>query len=157
MLWLLLACPAPFDDSGVADPEVVDPAFTTVSLGCEAAAARWTGVFETDAWTGGGALWLSVDGVYIEQHDFGSYEAATDGTADRLKLTLAIVSDFQDAHGGSSTWFNCGTPGLQGYLAVRSRDGGRLTDCRVFGEAPESWSTWGVGACTTGFTVEALP
>lgn len=156
LLWLL-ACPAPFQDSAVLDPAAVNPTITSAAVSCEAAAARWALVVETDAWTGGGSLWLSDDGTYVEQHDFGSYEAAIDGSADRLKLTLAVAESFQEVRAGSSTWFNCGHPALQGLLVVRSRDGAAVTDCRSFGDAPSSWSAWAIGDCADTVEVSALP
>ncbi len=158
-MWLavLVACPAPLVDTSASDPQARDALFTTVRVSCDGDAGKWALDMKADGWTGGGALFLSADGVYVEEHGFGSYEAAVDGSSDHLKLSLGVAAEFQDVHEGSSTWFNCGTPSLQGLLVLRNRDASALTDCRVFGAAPLLWSEWGIGDCAELVTVEPLP
>ncbi|MSQ01911.1 MAG: hypothetical protein EXR71_08465 [Myxococcales bacterium] len=156
-MWLLLACPEPLSDTAPVEPVARDPQFTSVRVSCDGDAAKWVLDMKADAWTGGGALLLSTDGRYVEEHGFGSYEAAVDGSADHLKLSLAVAGEFQDVHEGSSTWFNCGTPSLQGLLVLRNRDATAPTDCRVFGERPAWWSEWGIGDCAEPVTVEPIP
>ena len=96
----------------------------------------------TDAWTGGGRLWWSADGDYRERHTVPSVSAARDGTDDRLVLELGIVPDWRDASPGSSTWFNCATPGLAAVLQVLARDGRTVADCIALGDEPTRWTDW---------------
>jgi hypothetical protein len=152
-LLLLLACPAVAPDSGVAAIDDDDPRLSEVLVICDASVPAWRVDLHADAWTAGGALWLGVDGAYIEKHPIPSTEAALDGEDDHLELTLGIVSDFRDAALGSKTAFNCGTPGLQGLLGVYSRDGERMTDCRVFGDDPARWEDWEIASCADAVTV----
>lgn len=147
VFFLLLGCPAPLADSGVASPASVLPAFTEVSVVCDASVPAWAFDLHTDAWTGGGELWMSVDGVYVEAHPFTSAEAALDGSFDHLRFTLAITSDFRDVAAGSRTSFNCGTPALQGLLVVYARDGDTVADCRVYGGDASVWPRWGFPSC----------
>ena len=107
----------------------------------------------TERWTGGGTMWMSIDGTYVEAHEVLSVEAEGDGSADRLELKLSFVADFQDASPGSSTAFNCGTPGLQGLVVIYGRDGESVADCRVFGDSPTAWETWAIGACSDAVDV----
>ena len=155
VVFVLAGCPVPHEDTGGNDVPVVEPSLVGAKVECAAEAATWSVVLEADAWTGGGSLWMSTDGVYVEQHDFGSYEAAVDGTGDELRLSLAVADERSAVHAGSSTWFNCGVAELQGLLVIRSRDGSTVSDCRAFGGAPERWEAWGVGACTESIEVQA--
>jgi hypothetical protein len=157
-LFLLLACPSPARDSGVFDPEDRLAQLTEVAVACDASVPAWKLELHADGWTGGGQLWMSVDGAYMEAHPFVSKAAAIDGSSDRLDVTLTVVSDFRDVSPGSRTSFNCGTPDLQGLLVIYGRDGESLADCRAFGTAPAHWTDWGIGACEDTVTVlPALP
>ncbi len=127
--------PAPAVEPGA--PHLVDHALT-----CDPAGATWSVVLVTDAWTGGGRLWWSADGDYRERHTVPSVSAARDGTDDRLVLELGIVPDWRDASPGSSTWFNCETPGLAPVLQVFARDGRTVADCIALGDEPARWTEW---------------
>ena len=152
---LLLACSLAHDDSGEIEVPDDPPVIATASVECDPDDAKWRVDLTTEHWTGGGRLWFSTDGDYVEDHRIDSVEAEGDGSADRLELDLSIVADWTDASGGSSTVFNCGVPELTGFLAVYDRDGTTVADCRVLGDAPERWADWKVGTCTDTVTVKA--
>ncbi len=147
MLLLLLGCPAPEADTGVPSPGSTPPRFTEVEVVCDGNDATWRISMFTDAWTGGGELWLSADGDYVEAHPFVSREAALDGSSDHLELNLGVVSDFRDVAAGSRTAFNCGTPELAGLLVVYATDAETVADCRVFGSELDRWDAWGFPTC----------
>jgi hypothetical protein len=146
MLWLLACALPPVVDSASA-PSDDPPAIATVSVKCDADDAKWSFNITTERWTGGGALYLSVDGDYVEKHAIPSVEAEGDGSADRLELKLALADDFRDVAPNSTTAFNCGTPGLHGLMVVYARDGETRADCRSFGEAATDWDAWGYNSC----------
>lgn len=156
MLLLLLACPGLQSDTGVLDPEARDPLFTELSIVCDGAAGTWTITADADAWTGGGTLTLSADGDYVEAHPVNSTDAALDGTSDHLAGSLSVAADFRDVNEGSSTWFNCGTPQLQGLFVLYSRDAVQQTDCRRFGDDAGAWLGWGLGECGVEMEVESV-
>lgn len=156
MLLLLLACPGIEPDSGVVDPPAQEPVFTELSLVCDGTAGSWTITADTDAWSGGAKFTMSTDGRYVEAHPVNSSDAALDGTSDHLSGSLSVVSDFRDVNEGSSTWFNCGTPALQGLIVLYSRDAVQETDCRRFGADPEAWAGWGLGECAGTIEVESV-
>lgn len=155
MLLLLLGCPVPEADSGVFEPGEALPTLSEVEVVCDASGPAWLLDLHTNAWTGGGKLWLSTDGAYVEAHPILSKEAAIDGSADHLELKLTIVSDFRDVAAGSRTAFNCGTPELAGLLIVYGTDAETVGDCRAFGELPERWADWGFSACPDEVSVRA--
>lgn len=156
VLLVLLGCVTSAPDTGVGDVPSTPPTITDITLGCAGESGKWTIDVVTDAWSGGGSLYLSRDGAYVEEHPIYSVESAVDGTMDHLKATLALAADVQDVHEGSSTAFNCGTPDLEGLFVLRDRAGSQITDCRDFGPDPSSWTTWGIGECTETVAVEPL-
>lgn len=155
MLTALLGCFSGAPDTGVYDPAATPPSITEITVSCTGESGKWALDVVTDAWTGGGTLWLSADGEYVEKHQVISAESALDGTSDHLELSLSLAADFQDVHEGSSTAFNCGTPGLQGLFVVYDRAGTTATDCRDFGDDPSRWTAWEIGECTQTISVEA--
>ncbi|MBM4365780.1 MAG: hypothetical protein FJ102_06160 [Deltaproteobacteria bacterium] len=154
-MFLFLACSLAHDDTATYVEEAEAPEISSAKVSCDVDDAEWQVDVATENWTGGGRLWLSTDGEYIEDHGIDSVEAEGDGSADRLELDLDIVADWTEASGGSSTVFNCGTPGLAGFLAIFARDGDTVADCRAFGEEPGRWNQWGVGECATTVEISA--
>ncbi len=138
----LAACaPGPrLDPLPTVDPSA--PRLVDHALTCDPEGATWSVVLRTDAWTGGGRLWWSADGSYRERHTVPSVSAARDGSDDRLVLELGIVPDWREASPGSSTWFNCATPGLAAVLQVLARDGRTVADCVPIGDDRERWAAW---------------
>lgn len=155
ILLALSACPSPAPDTGVLDPEATDASITSLTVMCEGGSGVWTIDANTDAWSGGGQLTLSANGTYVEAHPIPSVDAALDGSSDHLHTELAVVADFRDVSVGGSTWFNCGTPGLQGLFIVYSRDGERVTDCRRFGVDAALWAEWNLDSCPSEIEVES--
>lgn len=147
VLFGMSACWSNTGESGLTDPSAAPPVIATAAITCASESGKWGLDLTTTNWTGGGNLWMSADGVYVEEHEIRSVEAAGDGTADRLELNLSFLADFQDVSPGSSTAFNCGTPSLQGLVFVYERGGKTTADCRVFGDAPANWATWSFGEC----------
>jgi hypothetical protein len=152
MLWLLGCAPAT-GDVGV-DPSEDPPEIDSASVKCDADDARWVFGVNTRRWTGGGTLWMSTDGSYVEGHEILSVEAESDGSTDRLELKLSLAADFRDVEPGTSTAFNCGTPRLHGLIVVYARDGETMADCRAFGEAAADWPTWGYAPCDQTVPIE---
>jgi len=142
-MFLLLACASPAALSAQDNLVLHAPQFTDVSVSCDADAAKWHFTADTDAWTGNGQVILSADGNYVEAHGLRSKAADAQGAWDQLSLDLSIMADWRNASPGSSTAFNCLTPGLSGILRVFEVDGSTEADCRAFGET--SWSRWNTG------------
>jgi hypothetical protein len=92
------------------------------------------------SWTGGGELWWSIDGAYVEDHVVRSREAAPDGSRDELRAVLAVESDWRDVTFGTSTAFACtDTPALRFVVyAANSDTAAVVTDC-VFDGDPSVW------------------
>lgn len=115
------------------DPvELVPPAILSLEWTCDVDEDAWRLVVETDAWTGGGNLWLSPDAEYVESHPVRSVRAAADGTSDRLRLDLAVASDWRDVAPGSSTAVGCGEDAAW-VLVVNDTDSA-VSDCRYGGD-----------------------
>ena len=158
-MWTLVAaaslpgCAQPEVDSGFPEPADTSPRITEATVSCDGDAGKWAFDVHTDAWTGGGTLWMSTDGVYVEKSSLGSVAAAEDGSADELKLSLTVVSDFGEVSAGSSTVFNCGTSGVEGLFVVKTRTGDAWSDCRVFGDDAGVWTDWSIATCTTAVDV----
>lgn len=153
---VLVAC-APSPVAADLPPDVAprDAAITEVDVRCDPEAARWTFETRTDGWTGGGRVWLSRDGDYVERHPLASVSAARDGSDDFLRLNLEIAAEWSEASAGSRTAFACRADDLAGILHVLSRDGARVTDCVAFGTAPERWARWNAeNACATVWVPE---
>ena len=141
--WLgWLACaPAPAGADLVLTVPSRAPAIRALDVACDPDAARWSVSVATDAWTGGGRLWLSADGAYRERHPVASLAAARDGSVDELRLNLDIAAEWTEASAGARTAFACGTPRLAAVVQVLARDGS-LADCAAFGDDPARWSRW---------------
>ncbi len=157
-MWLVAmswGCSLAHDDTATVVEDAEPPVMTNTTVACDVDDAEWQVDVVTENWTGGGRLWLSTDGDYIEDHGLDSVEAEGDGSADRLELDLDIVADWTEASGGSSTVFNCGTARLAGFLVVFARDGDTVADCRGFGEEPSRWAEWGVGECASTVEISA--
>lgn len=134
-LALVLAC-VPKGARAVADTAVADgePRITGLSHECSAEEGLWTFQAATDAWSGGMRLWWARSVTEWERHTGYSVGASADGRADLLEIELLVVADWRDAREGSSTRFACAEEeALDFRVAVYSRDGSVITDCRSFG------------------------
>ena len=134
------------------------PIITDLSSDCENEDALWTFVVQTDAWTGGGKLWMGDDESTVEAHKIYSAKAASDGSSDKLKLELEIVADWRDATNGSSTGWQCDESEELSYLlVVYESTGNEVTDCRYWGSQTDLWeaeSLENVPTCDTLFEEE---
>ena len=135
------------------------PIITNLSWDCENEDALWTFVVYTDAWTGGGKLWMGDDESTVETHKIYSAKAASDGTSDKLKLELEVVADWRDATNGSSTGWQCDeAEDLSYLLVVYDGTGSEVTDCRYWGTETDLWeaeSLENVPTCETLFEEES--
>lgn len=119
-------------DDAPADPVVGAPRITDVALTCDLEAGRWRVDVDTDAWAGGATLLWALDDTYVERHTaFRSIEAAADGTADRLRLDVGIVTDFRAAGDGSTLFLCTAEPAALVWVADVD---GTVTDCVGVGE-----------------------
>lgn len=117
-----------------------NPGVVALSLTCDADAARWRLRAETDAWTGGGALFVA-DGERVERHTVSSSEAAGDGAWDCLDLNLSQAADPDDAaSGGATRWLCRDEPDLRFLFVVSDTDGTEFTDCLAWGANPAAWA-----------------
>lgn len=122
-------------DDGAFAVDLPPPSITDITMKCDLEAGRWRVEVATDAWAGGGALLWTVDGLYFEKHDrFGSIAAAGDGTSDKLRNDIAIVTDFRPAGNGISL-FTCNAA-PSAFVWVNDLKGAR-SDCRNLGAHPE--------------------
>lgn len=152
----LLACvngPPSASDVAVSD---APPNIVSAKVTCDPAAPKWKVAVATDAWTGNGQVWMTVDGHYVEKHPMYSDAAAQDGTSDHLALSLSMQPDIHRVSEGSSTYFNCDEPGLHGILLVLQRNGKTVADCRSFTGEATDWVAWDVGvACEETLEVDS--
>lgn len=142
--WTVLACAVALSgclarghatDDGAYVPDLPPPQITDITVKCDLDSGRWRVEIGTDAWAGGGAILWTVDGVYFEKHDrFGSIAAAADGSADRLRNDISIVTDFRPAGNGLSLFTCNASPSA--YVWVNDLHGER-SDCRHIGDHPE--------------------
>ncbi|MDI7269006.1 MAG: hypothetical protein QME96_13540 [Myxococcota bacterium] len=117
------------------------PAIEALSWACDPGAARWTFEARTDAWTGGGKLWVARTVDDIEKHRVYSDSAAGDGSWDCLVLDLDVVADWRDAEGGTSIRWHCSDAlELSFTLQVDDPRGATTTDCRTWGADPALWA-----------------
>ena len=122
-------------DDGAFVPDLPPPHITGITLKCDLDVGRWRVEVSTDAWSGGAAVLWTVDGVYFEKHDrFGSIEAAADGSADKLRNDISIVTDFRPAGNGNSLFTCNASPSA--YIWVNDLKG-QPSDCRNVGAHPE--------------------
>ncbi len=150
---LLLACAAstPTADTGPATPVSGDPTLQAATWGCSEDEDRWSLTAEANRWTGNGGLALTLDGLYVEEHEVRSVEAARDGTWDRLALDLEIVADPREVAPGERTAFLCDPPtrdGLAARLWIHPPSSSAIADCWTWGP-PVDWAAAGyTSACT---------
>jgi hypothetical protein len=112
---------------------------------CDVEEEQWVLEAETDAWTGGAELLLSVDGAYIEAHDADTYEAAADGSYELLDATISIVADWRKASNGATAFPCAAAPNA--LLVVYDLDGD-VSDCWTDGADADWWATIeGAPAC----------
>jgi hypothetical protein len=116
-------------------PRTGQPAIQGVILDCDLEAGRWRLDVETDAWSGGGGLAWTEDGVYLETHNnLRSIRAAPLGARDSLRADINIIDDFRPGGTGGNTVFSCrATP--TAYVFVLDLDG-EQSDCVVVGPDP---------------------
>jgi hypothetical protein len=151
VIWWLVACvsrePAPHA-KGIVDVPTVSsagpPSITSAEVSCDVDSETWTFHVDTDAWTGGGWVWLS-DGEYVEKTRMPSVAAARDGSSDELEVKLALKVDFRSSGG---TVFPCASDPY-GLLFVDDVDDA-IVDCRWFGPDNSVWSGLGEGGCAVG-------
>lgn len=136
LLTWLSGCGASPADTDVV-PALTSPRITAFDWACDVDEDAWTLAVEASSWSGGGALWLTSDGSYVEQHAIRVTRDEPDGSGETLALELGIVSDWRDQASGSSTAFLCtNAPALRFQLDERS---GEPADCRFDGE-PGVWA-----------------
>ncbi len=117
--------------------ETGPPALVELAWSCDADDEEWLLTATADAWSGGGALYLTVDGDYIEAHGVRSAEAAADGTSDELELELGIEADWREVSPGSSTAFTCGDAPSALFLLYDLE--GDASDCLIIEEPAVAW------------------
>ena len=103
-LWMLFGCITPIQETGSTSWEVISPIITETEWTCED--DNWSIVVSTEGWTGNGLIWLGDSNRY-ERHPIYSVEAASDGSADRLRINLTATADWRDTQSGSLTGFYC--------------------------------------------------
>lgn len=132
LLLLLAACLPPGGTGPLPDALVpASPALVDLTVACDVEAGAWTVEVGTDAWAGGAVLLWTENGTYVERHDtFRSTRAAQDGSSDRLRNDVAIVTDFRPAENGR-TAFACTV--LPSALLWVLDLGGAPSDCRQVG------------------------
>ena len=132
LFWgMSLGCRGPEDDTDGA-PVLTDPEITTLTWACDVDAGQWSLGVEASSWSGGGALWLTSDGVYVERHPVRVLRDEADGSGETLGLDLAVVSDWRDQASGSSTAFLfANAPAFRFVLDDRA---GEPADCRADGD-----------------------
>ncbi|MEC8382383.1 MAG: hypothetical protein VXZ96_18775 [Myxococcota bacterium] len=145
MIVMLFACLEPKSIQTDVIP-YGDPDIEEITYECDPSTARWTFEATTDAWTANGNIWLYIDPV-LEKHPIYSINAAADGSADTLGLTLSVVADWRDASTGSSTQFQCADfddLGLR--LYVYHPETAEAADCETTG-AEVDWDSSSAPSC----------
>jgi len=133
----LLACtPDPVDDSGSSPFDLQPPQLSCVTLVCDVDASTWRLDAVATSWTGGGLLYWTPDGVYVESHPVRSRSAAPDGSSDELRLELDIVGDWREASSGNSTALRC-TDDPSALFLLSATDG-QVAQCSILGD-PAVW------------------
>lgn len=128
-------CLFPLGEEQVIPDTNEPPEIVEIETLCDPDIGRWRFEVTTDAWSGGGDLFLTEDGEYIEEHKtLRSVRAEGDGSGDLLRAELVIIDDFRQG-GGGSTVFGCGAS-LYGWVLVVDLFG-ELSDCLPAGEWPE--------------------
>ncbi len=132
------------------------PAFADLAWSCSAEDDTWDFTAESTAWTAGADLVLTLDGLYVEEHQLQSKESAPDGSWDRLARELDVVADPRDQNRNSTTALLCDST-TQASLALRvallTPETGEEADCRVAG-AELDFEALGYDACLTRWETE---
>lgn len=141
MIWLLLALVAcgptlPSGSGPTSDLRV--PHIVDARLECDPETATWLLEVHTDAWSGGGSSAWTTDARYVEVHPVPSVAAASDASADLLRLVLPVVVDWREARPGGGTDFDCASE--PDVLLVLNDVRGEPVDCRQWGPDPEIWN-----------------
>ena len=130
--WALIGCgPLSAIQNDAEQVTWGDPAIVAGTLECSLTEEEWVLSVETNSWAGGGNLLMTVDGEYVESHAVFSVGAASDGTYDKLSLSLAIKADWRDAIEGSSTAFLCAED-VAALFKLESMEGD-IVECAYFG------------------------
>ena len=110
--------------------EYSTPTISSLTVSCEDQV--WTIETETDGWTGNGLLWLA-NGDRYERHSMYSINANHDGSYDRLRSQLTVVSDWRDQQSSRSTGFECGDLTALGiFIAIRHPESFAVSDCAEY-------------------------
>lgn len=125
------------------------PSLSSVEWACDADGAQWELLAETTSWSGGGALWLTADARYVEQHPVRSIAAAADGSTDTLRVRLSVEPDWRLVQAGESTAFTCGEP-ADGLFVVYDPSG-EVADCAWLGPDQAWQGVDGLPACESPF------
>jgi hypothetical protein len=99
---------------------------------------------------------MTVDGLYVEEHQVQSQESAADGSWDRLARELDVVADPRDQVRNSSTALLCDTAtqaGLALRVALLAAETGDEADCRTAGPSVD-FEALGYDACETRWETE---
>lgn len=138
--FLLLGClPGPMPPDVPGPLELRPASITSLERDCDLELERWRFDVLADGWSGGGRLWMTVAGDYVEQHVVNSRRAAADGSSDELRLELPIVGDWREAVPDSSTAMHC-SDDPNGLFALYDLDAETVLACRSWGPDPGIWT-----------------
>lgn len=133
LLLLAIACIGHPPDTEDVTPALTTPTIAAFAWTCDASANSRALDVTATSWTGGGSLFLTVDGGYVEDHPVRVVRSEPDGSAETLHLDLSIVGDWRDAASGASTAFLCADhPSL---VFVLHDLAGDTSDCRTDGDS----------------------
>jgi hypothetical protein len=140
----LAACGPPSVEPPTRDPSPFNPGegqIEGLSLSCATDAGRWTLRVRTDAWAATGLLLWGTDPAAVEAHSFGSVQAAANGSADCLSLSLGVEADRAEAVAGVSTRFSCeALEELALSVFVSDTEATVWTDCRAKGDMASAFA-----------------
>lgn len=128
----LLACGGDLPPDDRVLPELTTPALDEVALACDVGESKWRLDATATSWTGGGHLYWTVDGEYVEKHYVRSISAAGDGSSDTLLLELSVAADWREVSSGSSTAFTCGQDPAWRLVIYDTEEA--VADCRAEGD-----------------------
>jgi hypothetical protein len=117
------------------DPILTTPSLEAFDIACDVDLGAWTGTATATSWTGGGALWWTVDGDYVEAHSVRSQVAEADGSGDQLGISLTVVGDWREAASGSATAFHCDEDPSLRFVVYDTL--GEIADCVDGGPSPD--------------------
>ena len=125
--------PQPLEDTARYEIEFQSANILSATKSCEN--DQWKFTVEADAWTGNGFVIMATDARF-ERHPLSSFEAAEDGSSDKLRVFLSIIPDWQDFSAGSSTgWLCSDEETLSVTVAVQHALDGNVTDCIYWGDS----------------------